>query len=110
MKKFNVNVNGTVYSVEVEEVGGTVAAAPVAPAAPAAAHTLCLVVLPVSQEPTTVAEDEHHEGLPLRTAVAPHEAAPPADAAALPDVCAGRHRPGAPADVQPARQARGGGH
>ena len=32
MKKFNVNVNGTVYSVEVEEVGGTVAAAPVAPA------------------------------------------------------------------------------
>ena len=36
MKKFNVNVNGTVYSVEVEEVGGTVAAAPVAPAAPAA--------------------------------------------------------------------------
>ena len=31
MKKFNVNVNGTVYSVEVEEVGGTVAAAPVAP-------------------------------------------------------------------------------
>lgn len=37
MKKFNVNVNGTVYSVEVEEVGGTVAAAPVAPAAPAAA-------------------------------------------------------------------------
>ena len=26
MKKFNVNVNGTVYSVEVEEVGGTVAA------------------------------------------------------------------------------------
>lgn len=37
MKKFNVNVNGTVYSVEVEEVGGTVAVAPVAPAAPAAA-------------------------------------------------------------------------
>ena len=32
MKKFNVNVNGTVYSVEVEEVGGTVAAATVAPA------------------------------------------------------------------------------
>ena len=35
MKKFNVNVNGTVYSVEVEEVGGTVAAAPAAAPAPA---------------------------------------------------------------------------
>ena len=33
MKKFNVNVNGTVYQVEVEEVGGTVSAAPAAPAA-----------------------------------------------------------------------------
>ena len=37
MKKFNVNVNGTVYSVEVEEVGGTVAAAPPAPKKEAAA-------------------------------------------------------------------------
>ena len=38
MRKFNVNVNGNMYSVEVEEVGGTVSAAP-APvaAAPAAA-------------------------------------------------------------------------
>ena len=45
MKKFNVNVNGTVYSVEVEEVGGTVAAAPVAPAAPAAAPAAAPVAL-----------------------------------------------------------------
>ena len=37
MRKFNVNVNGTVYTVEVEEVGGAVTAAPAAPAAPAAA-------------------------------------------------------------------------
>ena len=28
MRKFNVNVNGTVYTVEVEEVGGAVTAAP----------------------------------------------------------------------------------
>lgn len=41
MRKFNINVNGTSYNVEVEELGGfsaPVAAAPVAPvAAPAAA-------------------------------------------------------------------------
>ena len=30
MRKFNVNVNGTVYTVEVEEVGGAVTAAPAA--------------------------------------------------------------------------------
>ncbi len=35
MKRFNVTVNGVVYDVVVEEVGGA-AAAPVAPAAPAA--------------------------------------------------------------------------
>ena len=39
MKKYKVNVNGTVYEVEIEEMTGTPAAAPVAaaPAAPAGA-------------------------------------------------------------------------
>jgi glutaconyl-CoA decarboxylase len=38
MRKFNVTVNGVVYEVEVEEVNGAVASAPVAPvAAPVAA-------------------------------------------------------------------------
>ena len=39
MKKYKVNVNGTVYEVEIEEMTGVPAAAPVAaaPAAPAAA-------------------------------------------------------------------------
>ena len=36
MRKFNVNVNGTVYTVEVEEVGGAVTA-PAPAAKPAAA-------------------------------------------------------------------------
>ena len=38
MKKYRVNVNGTVYEVELEEITGAAAAAPVAaaPAAPAA--------------------------------------------------------------------------
>ena len=37
MRKFNVNVNGKSYAVEVEEIGGAVSAAPVAAPAPAAA-------------------------------------------------------------------------
>ena len=38
MKKYRVNVNGTVYEVELEEITGGAAAAPVAtPAAPASA-------------------------------------------------------------------------
>ena len=38
MKKYRVNVNGTVYEVELEEITGAAAAAPVAaPAAPAPA-------------------------------------------------------------------------
>lgn len=39
MKKYKVNVNGTVYEVEIEEMAGAPAAAPVAaaPAAPAGA-------------------------------------------------------------------------
>ncbi len=37
MKKYRVNVNGTVYEVELEEMTGAPAAAPVAAPAPAAA-------------------------------------------------------------------------
>ena len=36
MKKYRVNVNGTVYEVEVEEITGAAAAAPAAAPAPAA--------------------------------------------------------------------------
>ena len=39
MKKYRVNVNGTVYEVELEEMTGAPAAAPVAAPAPAAAAT-----------------------------------------------------------------------
>lgn len=35
MRKFNVNVNGKTYAVEVEEIGAPVYEAPAAPAAPA---------------------------------------------------------------------------
>lgn len=35
MRKFNVNVNGKTYAVEVEEIGAPVFEAPAAPAAPA---------------------------------------------------------------------------
>ena len=37
MKKYNITVNGTLYEVEVEEIGGVAAAAASAPAAPRAA-------------------------------------------------------------------------
>ena len=37
MRKFRINVNGNFYEVEVEEVGGATASAPVAAPAPAAA-------------------------------------------------------------------------
>lgn len=36
MRKFNINVNGTLYEVEVEEIGGAAAPVAAAPAAPKA--------------------------------------------------------------------------
>ena len=36
MKKYRVNVNGTAYEVEIEEITGAAPATPAAPAAPAA--------------------------------------------------------------------------
>ena len=57
MKKFNVNVNGTVYQVEVEEVGGTVSAAPAAPAAPAAAAPVAAAPVAAPAAAPTAAPD-----------------------------------------------------
>ena len=37
MRKFQVTVNGQTYEVEVEEIGGAAASAPVRPAAPVSA-------------------------------------------------------------------------
>ena len=63
MKKFNVTVNGSTYSVEVEEVGGAVSVAPAeaaAPvvaasvAAPAAAPVAAPAAAPVAAGTTTV--------------------------------------------------------
>mgnify|MGYP004636985865 CR=1 FL=1 len=48
MKKYKVNVNGTVYEVEIEEMTGAPAAAPVAaaPAAPAGAGERVVAPMP----------------------------------------------------------------
>ena len=46
MRKFNVNVNGKSYFVEVEEVGGSTVAAPVPVAAPVAAPKAAPVAAP----------------------------------------------------------------
>ncbi len=65
MKKYNINVNGTVYAVEVEEVGGSttpsapapapVVAAPVA-AAPAAAPAPAPAAAPAPSAPSAGAQ------------------------------------------------------
>ena len=61
MKKFNVTVNGTVYEVEVNEVGGAApvaaapkAAAPAPKAAPAAAPAPAAAAAPVPAGAETV--------------------------------------------------------
>ena len=46
MRKFNVNVNGKSYFVEVEEVGGSTVAAPVPVAAPVTAPKAATVAAP----------------------------------------------------------------
>lgn len=54
MKKYRVNVNGTVYEVELEEITGTAAAAPVAaPAAPAPAPAAPVAAAPAGGEKVT---------------------------------------------------------
>lgn len=60
MKKFNVTVNGSTYSVEVEEVGGAVSVAPAVAAAPVvaapvvAAPVAAPAAAPVAAGTTTV--------------------------------------------------------
>ena len=54
MKKFNVTVNGSTYSVEVEEVGGAVSVAPAVAAAPVAAAPAAPAAAPVAAGSTTV--------------------------------------------------------
>ena len=57
MRKFNVNVNGNTYVVEVEEVGaGSVAAAPVVTAAPVAAPAPAAAPAPVAKPVTAGGE------------------------------------------------------
>lgn len=46
MRKFNVTVNGVAYDVEIEEVGGAVASAPVAAPAPVAAAPVAAPAAP----------------------------------------------------------------
>ena len=54
MKKYKVNVNGTVYEVELEEITGAAAAAPVAaPAAPAPAPAAPVAAAPAGGEKVT---------------------------------------------------------
>lgn len=51
MRKFKINVNGTSYNVEVEELGGSSAPAAAAPAAPAAAPAPAAPAAPKAAAP-----------------------------------------------------------
>lgn len=51
MKKYIINVNGKSYEVEVEEVKGGTASAPVAPAAPAAPAPVAAAPKPAAPKP-----------------------------------------------------------
>lgn len=55
MRKFNVNVNGKTYAVEVEEIGAPVYEAPAAPAAPAPAPVAAPKAAPAPAAPTAPA-------------------------------------------------------
>lgn len=55
MRKFNVNVNGKTYAVEVEEIGAPVYEAPVAPAAPAPAPVAAPKAAPAPAAPAAPA-------------------------------------------------------
>ena len=61
MRTFNITVNGQTYQVEVEEVGGAVAAAPVRAAAPVAAAPAA----PVAQEAAPAAAPQAEEKAPV---------------------------------------------
>lgn len=55
MRKFNVNVNGKTYAVEVEEIGAPVYEAPAAPAAPAPAPVAITKAAPAPAAPAAPA-------------------------------------------------------
>ncbi len=55
MRKFNVNVNGKTYAVEVEEIGAPVYEAPAAPAAPAPAPVAAPKAAPAPAAPAAPA-------------------------------------------------------
>ena len=55
MRKFNVNVNGKTYAVEVEEIDAPVYEAPVAPAAPAPAPVAAPKAAPAPAAPAAPA-------------------------------------------------------
>ena len=55
MRKFNVNVNGKTYAVEVEEIGAPVYEAPAAPAAPAPAPVAAPKAAPTPAAPAAPA-------------------------------------------------------
>lgn len=55
MRKFNVNVNGKTYAVEVEEIGAPVYEAPAAPAAPAPAPVAAPKAAPATAAPAAPA-------------------------------------------------------
>ena len=55
MRKFNVNVNGKTYAVEVEEIGAPVYEAPAAPAAPAPAPVAITKAVPAPAAPAAPA-------------------------------------------------------
>jgi len=56
MRKFNINVNGKAYAVEVEELGATSAFAPVVAVAPVAAAPAPVAVAPIVEEPVVAGE------------------------------------------------------
>lgn len=55
MRKFNVNVNGKTYAVEVEEIGAPVYEAPATPAAPAPAPVAITKAAPAPAAPAAPA-------------------------------------------------------
>ena len=68
MRKFNVNVNGKTYAVEVEEIGAPVYEAPAAPAAPAPAPVAAPKAAPAPAAPAApVAPKAAGAGDPVKT-------------------------------------------
>lgn len=68
MRKFNVNVNGKTYAVEVEEIGAPVYEAPAAPAAPAPAPVAITKAAPAPAAPAApVAPKAAGAGDPVKT-------------------------------------------